>query len=164
MTTMTPLAPPTEDRFPSARTGRALQPLFVAVVIAIVSYLTVTNLARVVLLTGGSPLIIVIALPAAAAVLAIALGFGLRWLRARSPWLTATVLTLVALGVYIALIFTGTQRFSIVMLRPELQITAVALATGAALAIIFPGWWRALGIAGVVALISLALTPVLVAL
>ena len=154
-------------RRPSATVARILQPVLVAALVAVVSAITVATLIRGVFVTGGSiglVLLVLLVLPAATAVLALGLGFLFRWLGTRSHWAAAIVLAIVVLGVYVALLFTGTQRPSIVTLGVEVMIVAVSLAAGAASAFLLGGRWRLLGFAGVIGLLWLAITPVLVAL
>jgi len=136
----------------------------VAVLVALVSGASLLALVRDVLGTNGGPALLAVVLIAATAVLAVAFGLLLRLLKTRFHWIAGIVLALVVLGVHAALAITGTQRFSIVMLRPELVIAAVSLGTGAASSIMFRGWWRALGVVGVICIFLLALTPVLVVL
>ena len=151
-------------RRPSATVARILQPVLVAALVAVVSAITVAALIRGVFVTGGSIGLVLLVLPAATAVLALGLGFLFRWLGTRSHWAAAIVLAIVVLGVYVALLFTGTQRPSIVTLGLEVMIVAVSLAAGAASAFLLGGRWRLLGFAGVIGLLWLAITPVLVAL
>lgn len=151
-------------RRPSATVARILQPVLVAALVAVVSAITVAALIRGVFVTGGSIGLVLLVLPAATAVLALGLGFLFRWLGTRSHWAAAIVLAIVVLGVYVALLFTGTQRPSIVTLGLEVMIVAVSLAAGAASALLLGGRWRLLGFAGVIGLLWLAITPVLVAL
>jgi len=141
-----------------------VQPILVALVVAATSGLALLVLVTGVLTSGGGFLLIAGVLGVATLVLAAALGLLLRSSGVGSPWSIGLVLAVVDLGVFLALLVTGTQRFSIVMLRPELSIAAVALTTGAASLIVVRGPWRIVGIAGVVCLAWLALTPVLVAL
>ena len=151
-------------RRPSATVARILQPVLVAALVAVVGAITVAALIRGVFVTGGSIGLVLLVLPAATAVLALGLGFLFRWLGTRSHWAAAIVLAIVVLGVYVALLFTGTQRPSIVTLGLEVMIVAVSLAAGAASALLLGGRWRLLGFAGVIGLLWLAITPVLVAL
>ena len=143
---------------------RFVQPVAVALVVAATSGLALRVLVAGVLTSGGGVLLIAGVLGTATLFLAAALGLLLRWSGVGLPWRAGLVLALVDLGVYLALLVTGTERFSIVMLRPELSIAAVALATGAASLILVRGRLWMLGIAGVLGLAWLALTPVLVAL
>jgi len=162
MTVPTAVSP--AARRPSATVARILQPVLVAALVAVVSAITVAALIRGVFVTGGSIGLVLLVLPAATAVLALGLGFLFRWLGTRSHWAAAIVLAIVVLGVYVALLFTGTQRPSIVTLGLEVMIVAVSLAAGAASAFLLGGRWRLLGFAGVIGLLWLAITPVLVAL
>jgi len=162
MTVPTAVSP--AARRPSAVVARILQPVLVAALVAVVSAITVAALIRGVFVTGGSIGLVLLVLPAATAVLALGLGFLFRWLGTRSHWAAAIVLAIVVLGVYVALLFTGTQRPSIVTLGLEVMIVAVSLAAGAASAFLLGGRWRLLGFVGVIGLLWLAITPVLVAL
>lgn len=147
---------------PPAGRARILHPLSVTVVVAVVSLAALVALVQGVLATGGGIPLLAVVLGAAATTLVVLLGLLFRRLGGRSRWLVATVIALADLGVYLALFVTGTQRPSIVSLGPEIVIAAVAIATGAASAILLPGWWRAVGAVGVLCLGWLALTPVLV--
>jgi len=146
---------------PSAGRARILRPLFVAVLVAVVSVAALVALVQGVLATGGGIPLIAGVLAVAATTLVVLLGLLFRRLGGRPRWIAATAIALADLGVYLALFVTGTQRFSIVSLGPELVIAVVALATGAASAILLAGWWRAVGVAGVLCLGWLALTPAL---
>lgn len=141
-----------------------LQPLLVAALVCLVSGVVLVVLVRGVLAVGVGIELLAIALLVATALLAVGLGLLFRVVGARSHWLAASVLAVSVLGVYVALLVTGTQRVSILTLGPELEIVIVSLAAGAASAILLPGRWRVLGLVGILGLVALALTPVLVAL
>lgn len=157
-----PTAPPTDAAEPTRASARILRPVLVAALVAMVSVIALVALVQGVLATGGGVALLVIVLAAATVSLVVLLGLLFRRLDGRSRWIAATAIALVDLGVYLALFVTGTHSPSIVSLGPELVIAAVALATGAASAVMLPGGWRALGAAGLIALAWLALTPVLV--
>jgi len=142
--------------------SRILQPVLTAAVVAVVSAAVLITLVNGVLAIGGGIELLAGVLLVAAIITAVALSFVFR--RWGSPRLVAVLLTLVVLGVYMALLLTGTQRPSIIGFGPVVTIAAVALAAGAASAITLPRGWRVLGAVGVLGLLWLALTPVLVAL
>lgn len=141
-------------------TARILHPVGVALVVAIVSTATLVALVTLVLATGGGIPILAGVLGGAAIALVLLLRLLFRVLRTPSGWPAAIVITLADIAVYLALFVTGTAAPSIVSLGPEVFITAVAFASGAASTIGQSGWWRVLGIIGVIALLWLAFTPV----
>ena len=165
MTTSIPTVPAATDRRGglSAPVAHVLQPILVAALVALVSSGTVFALIAGVFATGGGPLVFLL-FPVAAAVLAVGLALVFRWLGVGSPWRAAIVTAVVVLVVYGALLFTGTQRPSIVSLGIEPMVAVVSVATGAASAILLRGGWRVLGVVGLLALVALTLTPVYVAL
>ena len=157
-----PTTHPTAADEPTWATARIFRPVLVAALVALISVMTLVALVQGVLATGGGVALLVIVLAAATVALVVLLGLLFRRLDGRSRWIPATAIALVDLGVYLALFVAGTQSPSIVSFGPEPAIAAVALATGAASAVMLPGGWRALGAAGLIALAWLALTPVLV--
>lgn len=164
---MTPItAAPTAARRSHATvtTARFLLPVLVAVLVASASTAALATLIQGALVTGGGMAVLVVVFSAATAVLAVALGVVFRLFGCRSCWTAGTVIALVDLVVYMALFLAGTQGVSNLLLRPDVAIVTVALASGAASAVAFRGRWRVLGVAGVLGLFWLALTPVLVAL
>jgi len=139
---------------------RGIQPLLVAVLVALASSLGLVLVVQSVLLGTGmiGPAVVIVV---AAAALAVALALLLHRLRARRSRLGAGVLTTAVLVTYLAIALAGTQSSSVAMLRPEIVIILVSLATGAASALLLGGWWRVLGAVGVAGLIALALAPAL---
>ena len=129
-----------------------------------VSAVALFVLIRAVLATGVGISILATVLGGAAITLALLLRLMFRRLRTRSGWPTAVAITAAVAIVYFGLSITGTQKPSIVSLRPEVAVAAVSLASGAVSTIAFSGWWRVLGIVGGLCLLWLALTPVIVAI
>jgi len=154
---------------PAATTSRplpatVLQPIGVTVLVATVSLAALFALIEGVLATGGGIPALVAVLVVSAGALAVLLRLLFARLGSRSGWPTAVVIATADVIVYAAVLVTGTQAPSIASLRPEAAILCVALASGAAASLMLGGWWRVLGVCGMVGLLWIALTPLLVTL
>lgn len=152
----------TTRSFPTSNASRGLQPVAIAFLVALLSYLGLLGVVRGVFTSiPAAPLVAVFV---AAALLVVALAAVFRVFQGRPRVLVAIVIALGVLAMYSALAVTGTQRASVASLRPELVIVIVSLITGAATSVTAPGRWRLLGVAGLVGVAALLLTPLYVSL